>query len=155
MRSVIRTPASIIGNAPIPKLPAFVVDVDGTVAIRTDRGPYQFDLAMYDIPNRPVVDLVNMIAEWSMFKIIFVTGRQETYRQITHQWLHMHVTLFDLLLMRKTGDNRPDWEVKRDIYERDIYPTFDVKGVFDDRQQVVDMWRRFGLTCYQVAPGNF
>jgi len=27
--------------------------------------------------------------------------------------------------------------------------------VFDDRQQVVDMWRQNDLTCFQVADGNF
>jgi hypothetical protein len=25
----------------------------------------------------------------------------------------------------------------------------------DDRQKVVDMWRAEGLTCFQVAPGDF
>ena len=30
-----------------------------------------------------------------------------------------------------------------------------VDMVFDDRQQVVDMWRANGLTCFQVAEGNF
>jgi hypothetical protein len=28
-------------------------------------------------------------------------------------------------------------------------------GAFDDRQRVVDMWRRNGITCFQVAPGDF
>ena len=27
--------------------------------------------------------------------------------------------------------------------------------VFDDRDKVVQMWRDMGLTCMQVAPGNF
>lgn len=27
--------------------------------------------------------------------------------------------------------------------------------IYDDRQKVVDMWRSKGLTCFQVAPGNF
>ena len=27
--------------------------------------------------------------------------------------------------------------------------------VADDRQKVVDMWREIGLTCFQVAPGDF
>lgn len=27
--------------------------------------------------------------------------------------------------------------------------------VFDDRDKVVAMWRRQGLTCLQVAPGDF
>lgn len=33
----------------------------------------------------------------------------------------------------------------------------DVKDVeaFDDRQQVVDMWRDNGVPCAQVAPGRF
>ena len=30
-----------------------------------------------------------------------------------------------------------------------------IVGVFDDRQKVVDMWRKNGLTCFQVADGNF
>ena len=30
-----------------------------------------------------------------------------------------------------------------------------VAMVFDDRNQVVDMWRQNGLTCFQVADGNF
>jgi hypothetical protein len=31
----------------------------------------------------------------------------------------------------------------------------DVFCVVDDRQKVVDMWRENGLTCFQVAPGDF
>ena len=31
----------------------------------------------------------------------------------------------------------------------------DVFAVFDDRIQVVDMWRQNGLTCFQVADGDF
>jgi hypothetical protein len=30
-----------------------------------------------------------------------------------------------------------------------------VAMVFDDRNQVVDMWRSNGLTCFQVAKGDF
>jgi hypothetical protein len=30
-----------------------------------------------------------------------------------------------------------------------------VFAVFDDRQQVVDMWRDNGLTVFQVAEGDF
>ena len=27
--------------------------------------------------------------------------------------------------------------------------------VFDDRTKVVNMWRENGLSCFQVAPGDF
>ena len=45
---------------------------------------------------------------------------------------------------------------KYDIYNNYIAPRYNVKYVFDDRNQVVDMWRNgLGLTCFQVADGNF
>lgn len=154
-RSATQTVTSILGGRPIPKIDAYIVDVDGTIAIPAGRGVYQFELAGFDLPNRPVVDLVNMIAEWSGQKIIITTGRQEKFRKVTEQWLDKYILVYDMLLMRQDGDTRPDWQVKRDMYEDIIEPTYAINGVFDDRQQVVDMWRRFGLTCFQVAPGNF
>lgn len=36
-----------------------------------------------------------------------------------------------------------------------IKDKYNVLGIFDDRQQVVDMWRSLGLKCFQVEPGNF
>jgi hypothetical protein len=36
-----------------------------------------------------------------------------------------------------------------------VRDNFDVQFVLDDRDQVVEMWRAMGLTCLQVAPGNF
>jgi hypothetical protein len=57
--------------------------------------------------------------------------------------------------MRKRNDFRKDFEVKREIYEAQIANRFDVLCVFDDRQQVVDMWREVGLVCLQVAAGDF
>ena len=40
-------------------------------------------------------------------------------------------------------------------YDPEDMDEAEVVGVFDDRQKVVDMWREIGLTCMQVAPGNF
>ena len=39
---------------------------------------------------------------------------------------------------------------------KEIMEEYDVLCVFDDRNQVVDMWRNgLGLQCFQVADGNF
>lgn len=154
-RSEIRTLASLVGDKPIPRLPAYICDVDGTVALRNGRGPYDFDLAIYDKPNQPVVDLVNMVAEFSHATMIFVTGRKEQFRGITYDWLKERFEFVDLLYMRKNNDTRPDSLVKLELYKEFIEPTFDVQVVFDDRDTVVDMWRSLGLTCMQVAPGAF
>jgi hypothetical protein len=57
--------------------------------------------------------------------------------------------------MRKTGDNRKDNIVKREIYENNILPKYYVEFVLDDRQQVVDTLRDMGLQVWQVARGDF
>ena len=42
-----------------------------------------------------------------------------------------------------------------EIFENDIRPYYNIDYVLDDRNQVVEMWRSIGLTCLQVAEGNF
>jgi hypothetical protein len=59
------------------------------------------------------------------------------------------------LVMRKHEDNRPDNVVKLEIFNQLYRDEFNVKLVLDDRDQVVRMWRSLGLTCLQVAEGNF
>lgn len=60
-----------------------------------------------------------------------------------------------MLHMRKTGDMRKDAIVKREIFDGEIKDYFFIEFVLDDRNQVVEMWRDLGLTCFQVADGNF
>ena len=57
--------------------------------------------------------------------------------------------------MRQNSDRRPDDVIKAEIYETCIEPYYNVLYVFDDRDRVVKMWREKGLTCLQVAEGNF
>jgi len=35
------------------------------------------------------------------------------------------------------------------------HPKYHVEFVLDDRNQVVNFWRYLGLTCFQVAEGDF
>ena len=56
--------------------------------------------------------------------------------------------------MRQDGDFRRDDIVKQEILDKYIDKDR-VLFVLDDRDQVVDMWRRNGLTCFQVAEGDF
>jgi hypothetical protein len=53
--------------------------------------------------------------------------------------------------MRTPKDRRKDTIVKKEIYKREIEDKFSVRGVFDDRDCVVDLWRLdLKLPCYQV-----
>jgi hypothetical protein len=74
-------------------------------------------------------------------------------------WIRKHVFMSDLapveIYMRPSGDRRPDFVVKKEIYARDIEPRHNVWFVLDDRSSVVKMWREIGLTCLQVAEGDY
>lgn len=136
-------------------------DVDGTVALMGKgdpgrRGPYDWDRVGDDDPNQPVIDLVGIFHR-AGYPIVFVSGRDEVCREATEAWLYDHYVSHpsSLLFMRRRKDNRPDSEVKAEIYEQQIKGVYSVKYVIDDRDQVVRMWRALGLTVLQVADGNF
>lgn len=134
-----------------------VCDLDGTLAIHTDRGPFDLDKCYQDDVNYSVLDCLHIMRR-SGYKIIFVSGREDSCREQTKKWLNDKCELSDscyLLYMRETGDNRKDSIIKEEIYNRDILPEYYVSFVLDDRQQVVDALREMGLQVWQVARGDF
>lgn len=136
------------------KQKAVIVDIDGTVATRTNRDPYDYSKVLYDAPKPEVIEVVASL--WrSGHAIIFVSARDDSCYTDTFEWLRLHCPPFVKLHMRKTGDIRNDGVVKSEIYEELIKPNWDVLCVLDDRQTVVDMWRSIGLTCLQVDYGDF
>lgn len=133
----------------------FLCDLDGTLAdFKKTRGPFDTNVSK-DEPIEVIIDIVEAL--WSAgLEVVFMSGRKEAARETTEEWLARHVTFSDwTLFMRSDGDNRPDNLVKADLFDEHVRENFDVKFVLDDRDQVVDMWRRMGLTCLQVAPGDF
>jgi predicted kinase len=136
---------------------AVIVDIDGTVALMDGkRTPHEYDKVSLDSPNWPVINLVKMMRTVG-HEILFTSGRKDSCRDDTVQWLKDYV-FFDggfRLVMRKHEDNRPDNVVKLEIFNQLYRDEFNVKLVLDDRDQVVRMWRSLGLTCLQVAEGNF
>lgn len=141
----------------VPKMgtpPAIIVDVDGTVALMGDRSPYDYALVSEDKPNGPVIEAVR--AAWhDGYEIIFMSGREDSCRDATLEWLGTHVSVPGDLHMRATGDQRKDAIVKRELFDTHVRDQYHVRYVLDDRDQVVNMWRDLGLTCLQVAPGAF
>ena len=137
---------------------------------------------MYDIPNPYVSDVMYSL-NTPVNNILFLTGRKESEREITIKQIEMcgyqHQNQGDLrpkddyeriyyegghyseiLLMRPDDDYRPDAELKSDLFDKlvEIHKGYFANQdtvIFDDRQSVVDMWRARGLTCFQVAEGDF
>jgi len=134
---------------------AYLFDVDGTLTRGPhNRSPYDWDKVGQDKVNEPVVALLAALKPTA--HIIVVSGRDGACRSQTYRWLVENQIWFDQLHMREAGDSRKDAVIKAEIFDREIRNRYNVLGVFDDRQQVVDFWRRsLGLTVFQVAEGKF
>jgi predicted kinase len=134
---------------------AIMVDLDGTTAIMCARSPYDETRVGEDTPNRAVIEAVKAMYA-AGHEVIFCSGRTEACREATEKWLAEHVGIpYVALYMRAVGDMRKDSIVKVELFDQHIRKFWDVVAVFDDRKQVVDMWRSIGLTVFQVAPGDF
>ena len=141
---------------------AMIVDIDGTVALHYNavgeqlRGHFEYSRVLGDLPNYPVMDII-MALESSRNHTIFVSGREDSCRDDTVEWLGRYgwgKGSYDLH-MRKTGDHRPDYIIKYEIFDEHIRDNFDICCAVDDRNQVVRMWRSLGLLTLQVADGDF
>ena len=135
---------------------AVIFDLDGTLCLHMGRSPYDESKVLTDAVNSPVLAALHAFHRFGA-QIILTSGRHEGCRPDTTLWLSRHVRekVDYRLYMRADGDDRNDAIVKHEIYLRHIFDKFHVIAVFDDRNRVVDMWRAVGLTCFQVAPGDF
>jgi predicted kinase len=168
-----KTEASIVEGKPKidSKLPwAVICDLDGTLSLFNSinrdgsttiqydgvhaRSPYDASNADEDAINEQVAAVIEAMYKGG-YKIIFCSGREDVYRPQTETFIKKHLGVEYELFMRKTGDSRKDSLVKEDIYNIHIAPEHNVFLVLDDRNQVVEFWRKKGLTCFQVAPGDF
>jgi predicted kinase len=134
---------------------AVVVDIDGTLAKMSGRSPYEWNRVGEDTPVAAVIDAVHAASQFNR-RVVVMSGRDESCRAITEEWLTKHLGVsWHELHMRPEGDNRKDNIIKYELFNQHIRGKYHVKYVLDDRDQVVKMWRDLGLNCFQVAPGAF
>lgn len=139
-----------------------ICDIDGTLAHMKDRGPFDWDKVGNDEPNFPIMGILGTYKDqdrenphWEPVRVILFSGRNEVCRKETEEWLDRFDVEYDALYMRKEDDSRKDSIIKKELYEQHIQGKYNVHFVLDDRNQVVDLWRSLGLTCLQVAEGDF
>ena len=140
----------------------WIFDIDGTIADLSHRLHYIKDgkkdwKAFFancgaDAPIPEVIEIARLLTP----TILLVTGRSDECEYETINWLHEQMVPFGALYMRKEGDYREDSIVKSELLDklRGEWGS-DIAGVFEDRSQVVQMYRSKGLRVFQVADGNF
>jgi hypothetical protein len=119
-----------------------------------------FEACVDDMPNAGVIGMFLQL--YSMGNQLFIwSGRDSKVRAQTLNWLVVFLgiprkQIDEMLQMRPEGDFTPDEQLKRKWLNLMSKPMRKrLAGVFDDRDKVVAMWRAEGVTCFQVAPGNF
>ena len=129
---------------------AIVCDLDGTIAHRGRRDPYDMTRVGADTLDDAVAIIIRAL-NMAGLAIVFTTGRDETARYSSAKWVEEQVgiTGFDLL-MRDHGDGRADAVIKKEMLDIIVH-FYDIVVAFDDRNQVVDMWRTNGVKCFQVC----
>ena len=137
----------------LPK--AVICDLDGTLSLLNGRDPYNAATCDNDLLNEPVAAALKM-AKQQGYQVILLSGREDKFREPTVRFLDKHQIDYDLLLMRTSNDFRKDNIIKRELFESEIQGKYFVEFLLDDRNQVVDMWRKdLHLPCFQVNYGDF
>lgn len=148
---------------------AVICDVDGTLADPTHR-IHHLDGVDKDWPafhrdaeNDPVIEGVARMIRilhaacgrgLGIDAVLIVTARHDdpAIARTLVDWLEINEIPYHRIYMRRDQDTRPDHVVKAEILERILEDGYEPIGVFDDRPEVVRMWRDHGITTYQVAP---
>ncbi|AYN04694.1 AAA family ATPase [Flavobacterium sp. 140616W15] len=147
------SPEYAIQNPELPK--AIICDLDGTLALMNGRNPFDASKCDQDELNEPVANVLRNYKKLG-YEILLVSGRENRYKEPTLRFLEKHTIEFDDLIMRKSQDNRKDSIIKTEIYNESIKDKYFVEFVLDDRNQVVDTWRKdLKLPCFQVYYGDF
>ena len=145
-----------------------IFDLDGTLALIDKRrskalqknGKLDWEVffspenIQLDEPNIPVIKTFQAMKQ-AGFEVGIFSGRDSISHKETVEWLMENGIQFDFFKMRPQGDCTPDDVLKKEWLDVIISDGKEILCVFDDRDKVVKMWRENGISCFQVAPGNF
>lgn len=128
---------------------AVIFDIDGTIALMKNRHAFDWNKVDRDGLNWVVSEHIDLQRSMGR-KIILVSGRSDESRKLTEEWLDYYNIRYDKLYMRKKDDYRKDTIIKEEIYNNDIKDNYNIICVYDDRLDVVKMWSKLGIFCFNV-----
>jgi predicted kinase len=137
-------------TADVNKQSAYIFDIDGTLALMVDRGPFEWAKVLNDLPNEPVIHMAKLLDALG-HKIIITSGRDAICREDTEIWLHDQGVEYEALYMRPEGSGDKDTIVKLAIFNEHIRENYYIRGVFDDRLMVAKLWHEMGLPLFRVG----
>lgn len=139
------------------KVPTVVFDIDGTLAEKGDRSPFDMSKVDLDLPIDYTCTMIDGFIN-NGWEVVFLSGRNECAREKTEHWLKevlgyaLDLPLGHELFMRADGDNRKDYVIKMELFDNHVREDYDVKAVVDDRKQVIEQcWNVLGIPVVNVG----
>lgn len=130
---------------------AIVFDNDGTISLLNGRNPYDASTCDQDSPHTHVIECMKLYYN-AGYKILFLSGREDKYREPTKRFYKKHFPEVEYeLFMRASGDRRKDVIIKEELYNNHIKDKYYVAGWFDDRLQVCRWIYDNGLPLFRVG----
>lgn len=149
-----------------------IIDLDGTVADCAWRRPFAINArqaphgterrsALWeDFHSRCVSDPTHeieclLVRLWAAagHSVIYLTGRTDTYRRETVEWLERNGLPEGHLFMRPARSTAANTDYKARMYNHIttniLQGTDRIAFVMEDDDRVVALWRSMGLTCLQ------
>jgi len=146
-------------NKMVSKPKAYIFDIDGTLSDPSHRVHLYKDKKIDEFNDqchldKPFVDVCNICRFLGNadYKIIFLTGRPEFVRVKTEKWINENINFLVSkysLLMREDGNHEDSIKFKFKQYQK-LKDQYNIMGVFEDREHIVKMWRKLGLTCFAL-----
>lgn len=141
-----------------------IFDIDGTLAdishrlrhIQQEKKDWEAfnEACVDDLPYPKIIEMTRVMRD-AGYTIVMCTGRSCKIEKQTMDWLDKHEIPCTILLMRSLQDYRSDFIVKEEMLDLLTEAGHDVHYVFEDRDQVVEMWRSKGITTFQVKKGDY
>lgn len=139
-----------------------IFDIDNTLAYSPHRHPFRCSDSeiLADLPILPCIEILKLFIEKpNKYKVVFLTGRNEKFKDVTIRWLIKQLAVFreDIsLYMRGDKDFRPDYIIKYEMLNK-IKKDFEVYNllcVFDDRKSVVEYFQQKDIYVFDVGQGK-
>lgn len=102
-------------------------------------------------PHQWVVDAAREYHEKGI-AVLIVTARKRMWEKHTSWFLALHDIPSDDMFMRGNKDNRPDYELKKDILEMIRFQGYNVIHAYDDNPAVIRLWQEEGIPT-TIVPG--